>query len=92
MTSEFRIDRPGVYKMRNGRRIYVWPLLLTSKWWSAEDGNSSACAAGELYRDDGRLLERRETEFDIVEYIDRLPDDMLARMRRAIAEAEEPSQ
>jgi hypothetical protein len=87
--SGFKIDKPGVYKMRNGRRIYVWPLLLTSNWWSAEDGNSSACAAGELYRDDGRLLERRETEFDIVEYIGRLPDDMLHRMRRALAEAEE---
>jgi hypothetical protein len=83
--AEFKINKPGVYRMRNGRRIYVWPLLLTSKWWSAE----SACSASELYRDDGRLLQHRETEFDIVEYIDRLPDDMLARMRRALAEAEE---
>ena len=88
MSSEFRIDRPGVYKMRNGRRVYVWPLLSTSSWWSGEDGNSSACAASELYRDDGRLLPNRDTQFDIVEYIDRLPDDMLARMRRALALAE----
>lgn len=24
MTSEFKIDRPGVYKMRNGNRVPVW--------------------------------------------------------------------
>ena len=92
MSSEFRIDRPGVYKMRNGRRVYVWPLLFSSSWWSGEEGDSSACAASELYQSNGRLLPKRESEYDIVEYIGRLPDHMLARMRRALAEAEEISQ
>jgi hypothetical protein len=88
VTSEFKIDRPGVYRMRNGRRIYVWPLLFTSSWWSGEDGDSSACAASELYRNDGRLLPHRDSQYDIVEYIGRLPDDMLQRMAEALEAAE----
>jgi len=88
MTSEFRIDRPGVYRMRNGRRIYVWPLLLTRDWWSGEDGNSSACAASELYRTNGRLLSNRESEYDIMEYIGPLPADVLQRMVEALESAE----
>ena len=88
MTTEFRIDKPGVYKMRNGRRIYVWPLLLTRDWWSGEDGNSGAAAASELYRTNGRLLSNRESEYDIVEYIGPLPADILQRMAEALAAAE----
>jgi hypothetical protein len=88
MTTEFRVDRPGVYKTRNGRRVYVWPLLLTRDWWSAEDGNSSACAAGELYRTNGRLLSNRESEYDIMEYIGPLPADVLQRMAEALEAAE----
>lgn len=89
MTTEFRIDKPGVYKTRNDRRVYVWPLLLTREWWSGEDGNSSACAASELYRSNGRLLPKRDSEYDIVEYISPLPSDILQRMAEALALAEE---
>ncbi len=88
MTDEFRIDRPGVYKMRNGRRIYVWPLLLTRDWWSGEDGNSGAAAASELYRANGRLLPKRDSEYDIVEYVGPLPADILQRMVEALEAAE----
>jgi hypothetical protein len=90
--SGFTIDKPGVYQMRNGRRVYVWPLLLTRAWWSGEDGNSAACAASELYRASGQLLPNRESEYDIVEYIGRLPDDILQRMRDTLAQAEEAPQ
>jgi len=88
MTGEFRIDRPGVYKMRNGRRVYVWPLLLTRDWWSGEDGNSGAAAASELYRANGRLLPKRDSEYDIVEYVGPLPADILQRMAEALEAAE----
>jgi hypothetical protein len=88
MTSEFKIDRPGVYEMRNGRRVYAWPLLTTRDWWNAEDGNSSACAASELYRANGRLLPNRESQYDIVEYIGPLPADILQRMADALNAAE----
>ena len=92
MTTEFRIDRPGVYEMRNGRRIYVWPLLLSRDWWSCEDGNGSASAPRELYRSNGRLLISRESEYDIVAYVSPLPAEILQRMREALALAEEPQQ
>jgi hypothetical protein len=88
MTTEFRIDRPGVYKMRNDRRVYVWPLLLTRDWWSGEDGNSGAAAASELYRANGRLLPKRDSEYDIVEYIGPLPAEILQRMADALEAAE----
>ena len=88
MATEFKIDKPGVYKTRNGRRVYVWPLLLTRDWWNAEDGNSSACAASELYRTNGRLLPNRNSEYDIVEYVGSLPADVLQRMAEALAAAE----
>jgi hypothetical protein len=88
MSSDFRIDKPGVYRMRNGRRIYVWPLLLTRDWWSGEDGNSGAAAASELYRANGRLLPKRDSEYDIVEYAGPLPAEILQRMADALDAAE----
>jgi hypothetical protein len=88
MTTKFRIDKPGVYKMRNGRRIYVWPLLLSRDWWSCEDGNGSASAPREVYRSNGRLLISRESEYDIVEYVCPLPAEFLHRMVEALDAAE----
>jgi hypothetical protein len=88
MTTEFRIDKPGVYKTRNGRRVYVWPLLFSREWWNGEDGNSGAAAACELYRTDGRLLQSHETAFDLVAYISPLPAEILQRMVEALEAAE----
>ena len=88
MTTEFRIDKPGVYKTRNGRRVYVWPLMFSREWWSGEDGNSGTAAACDLYRADGRLLETHETAFDIVAYAGPLPAEILQRMADALAAAE----
>ena len=88
MTSEFRIDKPGVYKTRNGRRVYVWPLMFSREWWSGEDGNSGAAAASELYRANGRLLPKRDSEYDIVEYAGSLPAEILQRMAEALEAAE----
>jgi hypothetical protein len=88
MTTEFKIDRPGVYKTRNGRRVYVWPLMFSREWWSGEDGNSGAAAACELYRTDGRLLQSHETAFDLVAYIGSLPAEILQRMAEALEAAE----
>ena len=91
MTTKFKIDRPGVYKTRNDRRVYVWPLMFSREWWSGEDGNSGAAAACDLYRADGRLLETHETAFDLVAYVGPLPAEILQRMREALAMAEEQS-
>jgi hypothetical protein len=88
MTTEFRIDKPGVYKTRNGRRVYVWPLLFSREWWNGEDGNSGAAASSDLYRVDGRRLESHATAFDIVAYIGPLPAGILQRMAEALEAAE----
>ena len=88
MTGEFKIDKPGVYKTRNDRRVYVWPLLFSREWWNGEDGNSGAAAASELYRTDGRLLETHETAFDLVAYAGPLPAEILQRMAEALEAAE----
>jgi hypothetical protein len=88
MTTEFRIDKPGVYKTRNGRRVYVWPLMFSRDWWNGEDGNSGAAASSELYRTDGRWLETHETAFDLVAYVGPLPADILQRMAEALEAAE----
>jgi hypothetical protein len=88
MTTKFKIDRPGVYKTRNGRHVYVWPLMFSREWWSGEDGNSGAAAACDLYRTDGRLLQSHETAFDIVAYAGPLPAHVLQRMAEALEAAE----
>ena len=88
MTTEFKIDKPGVYKTRNGRRVYVWPLMFSREWWNGEDDNSGAAAACDLYRTDGRLLDTHETAFDLVAYAGPLPAEILQRMADALAAAE----
>jgi hypothetical protein len=90
MTTEFRIDRPGVYRRRNGKEALVWPRLCTSEWWNGEDANEPA--AGDTYRTDGRLIHSHKTHLDIVAYIGPLPADIIQRMREALALAEEPQQ
>jgi hypothetical protein len=87
--SGFKIDKPGVYRLRNGKRVYVWPLLISRQFWSSEEDDSQT---SELHRTDGRVVENRETSYDIVEYIGRLPENLLQRMRDALAQAEEAQQ
>jgi len=89
MTSEFRIDRPGVYRRRDGTEVCLWPRLCTSEWWNGEDANEPA--AGDTYRTDGRLIHSHKTHLDIVAYVSPLPADILQRMREALAMAEEQS-
>jgi hypothetical protein len=84
MTSEFRIDRPGVYKMRNGRRIYVWPLPLPRQLWAAEDGN--------LRHSCGRLVLHDESVYDVIEFVSPLPESLLRQVHEMLGMAEEAPQ
>ena len=86
MTSEFRIDRPGVYRRRDGTEVCLWPRLCTSEWWNGEDANEPA--AGDTYRTDGRLIDSHETHLDIVACVSPLPADILQRMAEALWAAE----
>lgn len=92
MTSDFQIDKPGVYQMRNGRRVYVWPLMISRKFWIGEEDHGCETSSSGVYFTSGRLLEDRQTPYDIVAYVSPLPADILQRMREALALAEEPKQ
>ncbi len=84
--SGFTIDKPGVYRMRNSNRVPIWcnPSCenMGAKWISL--GHQ----IGMAWNNNGRRYYTCESENDIVEYIGRLPDDILQRMRDALAQAE----
>ena len=85
MTSEFRIDRPGVYRRRDGVEKYLWPTFSSCplRWVAVGDD------APVKYMDTGELWIKSEESFwDIVEYVGPLPTEILARMREALALAE----
>ena len=85
MTSEFRIDRPGVYRRRDGKEVYLWPTFsrLPLKWFAlfAESPMS--------YKDNGGFwIDGEESSFDVIAYVSPLPVEILQRMREALALAE----
>jgi hypothetical protein len=84
MTTEFRIDRPGVYKRRDGELIYVWPLPLPRRLWAAEDGN--------LRHSCGRLVPHDESVYDVIEYVRPLPERILRQVHEMLGMAQEPPQ
>jgi hypothetical protein len=90
MSSEFRIDRPGVYRDRYGRQVWLWcnpgRANLPGNWISI----GPRC--GVTYQSSGRIHDGMQTSGDIVAYVSPLPADILQRMAEALAEAEEPSQ
>ena len=88
MTTEFRIDRPGVYRMRNGRRVYVWPLMISRKFWIGEEDHGCEISSSDVYFTSGRLLEDRQSQYDIVAYVGPLPAEILQRMADALDAAE----
>jgi hypothetical protein len=86
MTSEFRIDRPGVYRRRDGSEVCLWPAFSDSplQWFTV--GHKLPVS----YKDNGDFwVGGEESEFDIVAYVSPLPADILQRMREALALAEE---
>ena len=82
MTTEFRIDRPGVYRTRNGRTVPVWPAMRADEVYALDHG------INEVYLTDGAYFPDRASEYDIVEYVGPLPADILQRMTDALAAAE----
>ena len=85
MTTEFRIDRPGVYRRRDGVEKYLWPTFSSCplRWVAVGDD------APVKYMDTGELWIKSEESFwDIVEYVGPLPAEILQRMAEALAAAE----
>jgi len=88
MTTEFRIDKPGVYRRRDGKEVYLWPTFSRSplRWFAlfAESPMS--------YKDNGGFwIGGEESSFDVVAHVGPLPAEILQRMREALAMAEEQS-
>ena len=85
MSNEFRIDKPGVYRQRDGKEVCLWPTLSTGvmRWLSVAGTYISS------YGDDGRFFLNGETSsHDIVAYVSPLPAEILQRMADALAAAE----
>jgi hypothetical protein len=85
MTTEFRIDKPGVYRRRDGVEVCLWPTFSRSllKWFAlfAESPMS--------YKDNGGFwVGGEESSFDIIAYVSPLPTDILQRMAEALEAAE----
>ncbi len=85
MTTEFRIDRPGVYRRRDGSEVCLWPAFSESplQWFAI--GHKLPMS----YKDNGDFwVGGEESEFDIVAYVSPLPAEILQRMVEALAAAE----
>ena len=85
MSTEFRIDRPGVYRRRDGKEVCLWPTLSAGVWrWLQVAG-----AHISSYRDDGHYwFNNKASQYDIVAYAGPLPAEILQRMADALAAAE----
>ncbi len=82
MTTEFKIDKPGVYVNRCGELRMVIPIGLPDKWCVTLLGSP-------LYvRSDGRVSFGHRDDDDILAYVRPLPADVLQRMAEALAAAE----
>ena len=85
MSMEFRIDKPGVYRRRDGVEVCLWPSGSNAPWlWVQIAGSESSGA----YQVDGRFWWEGESSVDIVDYIGPLPADILQRMAEALDAAE----
>jgi hypothetical protein len=85
MTTEFRIDKPGVYRRRDGSEVCLWPAFSESplQWFTV--GHKLPVS----YKDNGDFwVGGEESEFDIVAYVGPLPADILQRMAEALDAAE----
>lgn len=86
MTTEFRIDRPGVYRRRDGTEVCLWPIFSTGNamlQWAEIQSDLP-----DLHGSNGRCSWERLWPKDIVAYVSPLPTEILARMREALALAE----
>ena len=89
--TEFRIDRPGVYRNRSGKNVFLWPTLSHGhKDWmeiATLDAGTAYFSNGQFWSTHGHFA-----EWDIVAYVGPLPAEILQRMREALVLAEEPPQ
>ena len=89
MTTEFKIDRPGVYRRRDGDEVCLWPTFADPmsylKWIEIGVG----VYIPHLHASSGRQSWKEELPLDIVAYVGPLPAEILQRMREQLALAEE---
>jgi hypothetical protein len=87
MTTEFKIDKPGVYCDRSGRHVNLWPTLSDGHKQWMEIGTFNAGTAyfinGQFWSTQGHFA-----AWDIVAYVSPLPAEILQRMVEALESAE----
>jgi hypothetical protein len=92
MSSEFRIDRPGTYRRRDGSEVCLWPTFADPisylKWIEIGVG----VYVPYLHASSGRQSWKEELPLDIVAYVGPLPAEILHRMAEAVAQAGEAPQ
>jgi hypothetical protein len=89
MSNEFKIDRPGVYRRRNGEHVWLWPTFSAGvrQWVVINTDFPVLCRNDGCYFFKGLASPR-----DVVAYVGPLPSEILRQMREALALAEERSQ
>jgi hypothetical protein len=87
MTTEFKIDRPGVYRDRSGKHVNLWPTFSDGHKQWMEIGTFNAGTAyftnGQFWSTQGHFA-----AWDIVAYVSPLPVDILQRMAEALEAVE----
>jgi hypothetical protein len=83
MTTEFRIDRPGVYVNRCGEHKNIIPTGFPDKWCVTAIHGMPKFVHG-----NGRVSIAWRSEYDLVAYVGPLPADILQRMAEALEAAE----
>ena len=92
MTTEFRIDKPGVYRRRNGEEVCLWPTFADPMAYLKWIEIGAGVYIPHLHASSGRQSWKEELPLDIVAYVGPLPTEILARVREALslAEGDEP--
>jgi hypothetical protein len=85
MSSDFKIDRPGVYLARDGEEVMLWPTFSEAVWQWVAIGTEYPSSYS---RDGCYWCGGEPSPHDIVAYIGPLPADILQRMAEALASAE----
>lgn len=80
MTNDHRINKPGVYRRRDGEHVYLWPTFSRGplKWFAI-------CSESPMsYKSNGAFwIGNEESSFDIVSYVSPIPVSVMGSIQDA---------
>jgi hypothetical protein len=88
MSSEFQINRPGVYRRRDGEEVCLWPTFADPMSYLKWIEIGAGVYIPNLHASSGRQSWKERLPLDIVAYVGPLPAEILQRMAEALAAAE----